>query len=114
MNSETEVLASPTQEDTDTALKLWVVLNRAGRAISDRIRGSVEQHDLSLSEFGVLEVLYSKGRMLVGEAEKKSYLPVAARLTSSTSWRPGASCSGVPAPVTGGPSTWSSPRRGES
>jgi MarR family transcriptional regulator, 2-MHQ and catechol-resistance regulon repressor len=74
MISETEVLASPIQEDTDTALKLWVVLNRANRAISDRIRGSVEQHDLSLSEFGVLEVLYSKGRMLVGEVGDKILL----------------------------------------
>jgi MarR family transcriptional regulator, 2-MHQ and catechol-resistance regulon repressor len=55
-------------------LKLWVVLNRAGRAISDRLRWSVEQHDLSLSEFGVLEVLYSKGRMLVGEVGDKILL----------------------------------------
>ena len=55
------------QEETDTALKLWVVLNRASRAVADRLRGSIEREGLSLSEFGVLEVLYSKGRQLVGE-----------------------------------------------
>jgi MarR family transcriptional regulator, 2-MHQ and catechol-resistance regulon repressor len=55
------------QEETDTALKLWVVLNRASRAVADRLRGSIEREGLSVSEFGVLEVLYSKGRQLVGE-----------------------------------------------
>jgi MarR family 2-MHQ and catechol resistance regulon transcriptional repressor len=60
--------------DTEVALKLWVVLNRASRAISDRIRGSVEQHDLNLSEFAVLEVLYSKGPLLVGEVGSRVLL----------------------------------------
>ena len=55
----------PGHEDTEVALKLWVVLNRASRAISGRIRASVERNDLSLSEFGVLEALYAKGPLLV-------------------------------------------------
>ena len=63
-----------TRDDTETALKLWVVLNRASRAIGDRVRASVEQHDLSMSEFGVLEVLYSKGRLLVGEVGSRVLL----------------------------------------
>lgn len=67
-------LAPATRYDTDLALKLWVVLNRASRAITDRIRGSIERHELSLSEFAVLEVLYSKGRLLVGEVGSRVLL----------------------------------------
>jgi MarR family 2-MHQ and catechol resistance regulon transcriptional repressor len=62
------------REDTEVALKLWVVLNRASRAISGRIRASVERHELSLSEFGVLEALYAKGPLLVGELGSKVLL----------------------------------------
>ena len=64
----------PGHEDTEVALKLWVVLNRASRAISGRIRASVERNDLSLSEFGVLEALYAKGPLLVGEVGSKVLL----------------------------------------
>ena len=67
MNTELPETVPSLGEETETALKLWVVLNRASRAIADRIRSSIERHELSLSEFGVLEVLYSKGRLLVGE-----------------------------------------------
>ena len=67
MTTQPDTLTPPRSEATDVALKLWVVLNRASRAISDRIRGSIERSDLSLSEFGVLEVLYAKGPLLVGE-----------------------------------------------
>jgi MarR family transcriptional regulator, 2-MHQ and catechol-resistance regulon repressor len=74
MTTDPAVLDPSIQDNTETALKLWVVLNRASRAITDRIRGSIERHDLSLSEFGVLEVLYSKGRMLVGELGSKILL----------------------------------------
>src|SRR6476469_1892387 len=67
MTTSAEPVAPPLQEETDTALKLWVVLNRASRAIADRLRGKLDEEGLSPSEFGVLEVLYSKGRQLVGE-----------------------------------------------
>jgi MarR family transcriptional regulator, 2-MHQ and catechol-resistance regulon repressor len=67
MKSTPDYAPPSLQEETDTALKLWVVLNRASRAVADRLRGSIEREGLSLSEFGVLEVLYSKGRQLVGE-----------------------------------------------
>ena len=67
MTSSTELAASSLQEETETALKLWVVLNRASRAVADRLRGKIDEEGLSPSEFGVLEVLFSKGRQLVGE-----------------------------------------------
>jgi MarR family transcriptional regulator, 2-MHQ and catechol-resistance regulon repressor len=64
----------PIQPDTDPALKLWVVMNRASRAVSSRIRESIEGHELSLSEFAVLEVLYAKGPLLVGEVGSRVLL----------------------------------------
>jgi len=67
MTPQSDNVTPSLQEETDTAFKLWVVLNRASRAVADRLRGSIEREGLSLSEFGVLEVLYSKGRQLVGE-----------------------------------------------
>ena len=74
MNTESDLLPQATHADTESALKLWVVLNRAHRAIMDRIRGSIEEHDLSLSEFAVLEVLYAKGPLLVGEVGSRVLL----------------------------------------
>lgn len=51
----------------EAALKLWVVMNRALRSIEDRLREQVEAHDLSLTEFAVLEVLLHKGDLPIGE-----------------------------------------------
>jgi MarR family 2-MHQ and catechol resistance regulon transcriptional repressor len=66
--------ATELNEDTASSLKLWVILNRAHRAIFGRARKSVERHGLSLSEFGVLEVLYSKGPLLVGDVGSRILL----------------------------------------
>ena len=52
------------------ALKLWVVLSRAYAAIGARAAAEVARHDLTLAEFGVLEALYHKGRMLLGEVQR--------------------------------------------
>ena len=52
---------------TDTALKLWVVMNRASRAIAARLRPQVETRGLSLTEFAVLEALLHKGHLPIGE-----------------------------------------------
>ena len=57
--------------DRDTALKLWVVLNRAHSAVSAHAEADVARHGLSLAEFGALEALYTKGPLLVGELQKK-------------------------------------------
>ena len=52
------------------ALKLWVVLSRAYTAITARAAADVARHDLTLAEFGVLEALFHKGRMLLGEVQR--------------------------------------------
>ena len=54
-------------DQADTALKLWVVLNRAVRSIEGPLRQQVEAHGLSYTEFGVLEVLLHKGPLPIGE-----------------------------------------------
>lgn len=55
---------------TAEALKLWVVLSRAHAAIGAHAAADVARHDLTLAEFGVLEALYHKGRMLLGEVQR--------------------------------------------
>jgi len=55
----------------DAALKLWIVLSRAHRAIEDHARLQVARHDLTLPEFGVLEALLHKGPLLLGELQRK-------------------------------------------
>jgi MarR family transcriptional regulator, 2-MHQ and catechol-resistance regulon repressor len=74
MNATTPLPLTDLDQETASALKLWVILNRAHRAISERARRSVERNQLSLSEFGVLEVLYSKGPLLVGDLGAKILL----------------------------------------
>ena len=53
------------------ALKLWVVLARAYAAVSERAARDVARHDLTLAEFAVIEALYHKGPLLLGEVQKK-------------------------------------------
>lgn len=54
-----------------TALKAWVVLARAYLAISRHVEADVERHGLTSSEFGILEALYHKGPLLLGDLQKK-------------------------------------------
>ena len=58
----------------DISLKLWVVLNRAVNAVSDRLQQQVESHGLSFTEFAVLEVLYHKGVLPLGAIGEKVLL----------------------------------------
>ncbi|MGQ0815179.1 MAG: MarR family winged helix-turn-helix transcriptional regulator [Gemmatimonadota bacterium] len=53
------------------ALKLWVVLARTHNAVSQRAADDVARHGLTLAEFAVLEALYHKGPLLLGEVQKK-------------------------------------------
>jgi MarR family 2-MHQ and catechol resistance regulon transcriptional repressor len=55
----------------DPALKLWVVLARAYAAVSRHVAADIGQHDLTVTEFGILEVLHHKGPLLLGEIQKK-------------------------------------------
>jgi MarR family 2-MHQ and catechol resistance regulon transcriptional repressor len=55
----------------DAALKLWVVLARSFNAVSARMAEDIARHELTQTEFAILEVLYHKGPLLLGEVQKK-------------------------------------------
>lgn len=55
----------------EQALKLWVTLSRAQQAIAAHLQRDVARHDLTLMEFGILEVLYHKGPLLLGEVQRR-------------------------------------------
>jgi MarR family 2-MHQ and catechol resistance regulon transcriptional repressor len=56
---------------TGTSLKLWIVLSRAYDAVARHAAEDVAQHGLTIPEFSVLEVLYHKGPILLGEVQKR-------------------------------------------
>jgi MarR family 2-MHQ and catechol resistance regulon transcriptional repressor len=62
---------TPADPATATALKLWIVLARAYQASAEVARIDIHRHGLSPAEFAVLEALYSKGPMLLGEVQRK-------------------------------------------
>jgi MarR family transcriptional regulator, 2-MHQ and catechol-resistance regulon repressor len=64
---------APTTGDRkqEAALKLWVVLARAFNAVSARLSEDVARHELTPTEFAILEVLYHKGPLLLGEVQRK-------------------------------------------
>jgi MarR family 2-MHQ and catechol resistance regulon transcriptional repressor len=62
---------SEVQEQTDRALKLWVVLSRAHAAVAAHSQADIARHGLTPAEFGVLEALHHKGPLLLGEVQKK-------------------------------------------
>ena len=68
--SETTTRA-PRSEAQATALKLWVVLARAMSSVQAHLHESVTRHDLTLTEFAILEVLYHKGPLLLGEVQRR-------------------------------------------
>jgi len=55
----------------DVALKLFVVLSRSHAALTGHLTAHVAEHGLTLTEFGILEVLYHKGPLLLGEVQKR-------------------------------------------
>ncbi len=61
----------PTAPLDDPALKLWVVLSRAFQAVQRQAEADIARHGLTLGEFGVVEVLYHKGRLLLGDVQRK-------------------------------------------
>lgn len=56
------------------ALKLLVVLLRASEAVRGHLAREVARHGLTSTEFGVLEALYHKGQLLLGEVQRKILL----------------------------------------
>ena len=57
--------------DRELALNLYVVLSRAHTAVERHSEASIAQHGLSHGEFGILEVLYHRGPLLLGEVQRK-------------------------------------------
>jgi MarR family transcriptional regulator, 2-MHQ and catechol-resistance regulon repressor len=55
----------------DAALKLWVALARSFNAVSARLAEDIARHELTQTEFAILEVLYHKGPLLLGEVQRK-------------------------------------------
>ena len=62
---------SATQE---RALKLFIVLTRASNALHRKLNERIDLHDLTLTEFGILEALYHKGPLLLGDVQRKILL----------------------------------------
>jgi MarR family 2-MHQ and catechol resistance regulon transcriptional repressor len=60
-----------TDAATATALKLYVVLARAQRAIGEQTQADLEPHGLSITEFAIMEALHTKGPLLLGEVQRK-------------------------------------------
>ena len=65
--------AHPLAVDAATAesLKLWVVLSRAQSAVAAHVAADVQRHGLTLTEFAILEALYHRGAMLLGEVQRR-------------------------------------------
>jgi MarR family 2-MHQ and catechol resistance regulon transcriptional repressor len=59
------------KESVEQALKLWVVLSRAHDAVAAHSQADIARHGLTPAEFGVLEALYHKGPLLLGEVQRK-------------------------------------------
>lgn len=59
-----------TPEET-AALRLWVILSRAHAAIAEHAGADVARHGLTLAEFAILEALYHRGPMLLGEVQRR-------------------------------------------
>jgi MarR family transcriptional regulator, 2-MHQ and catechol-resistance regulon repressor len=63
--------AATATEEQATALKLWVVLARALSSVQAHLQANVAEHQLTLTEFAILEVLYHKGPLLLGEVQRR-------------------------------------------
>ncbi len=60
-----------TSPEETTALRLWVILSRAHAAIAEHAGEDVARHGLTLAEFAIVEALYHRGPMLLGEVQRR-------------------------------------------
>ena len=58
-------------EEQQAALTLWVTLARAYSSIAVHAQDDVREDGLSIGEFAVLELLFSRGQTLQGEMRKR-------------------------------------------
>ncbi len=56
---------------TATALKLWLTLVKSYQASAELSRMDIARHGLSPAEFSILDVLYHKGPLLLGDVQRK-------------------------------------------
>lgn len=66
-----EAHAVALDDATAAALRLWVIMSRAHTAVAARAAADVQRHGLTLAEFGIIEALYHRGPMLLGEVQKR-------------------------------------------
>ena len=59
------------ESSATSPLKLYVVLSRASESLHAHTKADIESHGLTQTEFAILEALYHKGPMLLGEVQKK-------------------------------------------
>lgn len=72
--SDSPTALAPFDADTAAALQLWVVLNRALRVVAEHARRDMERHGLGPTEFAVLEVLFLRGALTLGEVGERVLL----------------------------------------
>lgn len=70
-STEGQTRTSRQDAATSRALKLWVVLARAYSAIASEVEKDIGRHELTTTEFGILEALHHKGPLLLGEIQRK-------------------------------------------
>ena len=58
----------------ERALKLFVVLQRCASAVMGNFHKHADLYDLTLTEFEILEALYHKGQLLLGDVQRKILL----------------------------------------
>lgn len=58
----------------ERALKLFVVLQRCASAVMGNFHKHADLYDLTLTEFEILEALYHKGPLLLGDVQRKILL----------------------------------------
>ena len=69
---EKDDAAAPRYDERESrALGLWVVLSRAAAAVSSHSLADIALSELTQAEFGVLELLYHKGPLLLGEVQRR-------------------------------------------
>lgn len=66
-----EAHAPQLDDASSAALRLWVIMSRAHSAIAAHAAADVARHGLTLAEFGILEALYHRGPMLLGEVQRR-------------------------------------------
>ena len=57
--------------ELELALKLFVVLSRASTAVARITEADIARHGFSPGEFAILEALYHRGPLLLGEVQRK-------------------------------------------